>query len=205
MDASIAQILECTEAEGPGRRFAVWFQGCPLRCAGCCNPEFLTFRDDRQIPLWTIQKQLEEAAKRDQLEGLTLLGGEPFAHAVTALELARTARRLDLGVMVFTGYLLEDLRTRQDQTTEELLAHIDLLIDGPFRQEEPDSVRRWIGSRNQRQHFFTDRYQADAPYWAKRNTLEVRVRGGEVVVNGFPAIDAKTLWKGWTRRPRPTP
>ena len=40
----IAQVVPCTEAEGPGKRFAVWFQGCPLRCPGCCNPEFLPFQ-----------------------------------------------------------------------------------------------------------------------------------------------------------------
>ena len=39
----VAQIVPCTEAEGPGRRFALWFQGCPLRCPGCCNPEFIPF------------------------------------------------------------------------------------------------------------------------------------------------------------------
>src|SRR5579872_6175954 len=40
----IAQVIPCTEAEGPGKRFAIWFQGCPLRCPGCCNPEFLPFQ-----------------------------------------------------------------------------------------------------------------------------------------------------------------
>jgi anaerobic ribonucleoside-triphosphate reductase activating protein len=39
----VAQVVPCTEAEGPGRRFALWFQGCPLRCPGCCNPEMLPF------------------------------------------------------------------------------------------------------------------------------------------------------------------
>src|SRR6059058_3547475 len=40
---SVAHIVPCTEAEGPGKRFALWFQGCPLRCPGCCNPEMLPF------------------------------------------------------------------------------------------------------------------------------------------------------------------
>ena len=40
---SVAQIVPFTEAEGPGVRFALWFQGCPLRCPGCCNPEMLPF------------------------------------------------------------------------------------------------------------------------------------------------------------------
>ena len=47
----IAQIVPSTEAEGPGRRFALWFQGCSLRCPGCCNPEMLPFTggDERTV------------------------------------------------------------------------------------------------------------------------------------------------------------
>ena len=40
----VAQFVPRTEAEGPGRRFALWVQGCPLRCKGCCNPEMLAFK-----------------------------------------------------------------------------------------------------------------------------------------------------------------
>ena len=38
IELSVAQIVRCTEAEGPGKRYALWFQGCPLRCPSCCNP-----------------------------------------------------------------------------------------------------------------------------------------------------------------------
>ena len=63
-----------------------------------------------------------------------------------------------------------------------------------------DTERRWIGSRNQGVHFLTGCYRFD-DQWRKRNTLEIRVRGGEVVVNGFPAGAAAGLWKGWRRTP----
>src|SRR5213082_2246047 len=76
----IAQVVPCTEAEGPGRRFAVWFQGCPLRCPGCCNPEFLPFRGGRATPLGELIGWLVATQQADGLEGITLLGGEPFAH-----------------------------------------------------------------------------------------------------------------------------
>src|SRR4051812_10819834 len=45
----LAQVIACTEAEGPGRRFAVWVQGCPLRCPGCCNPEMLPFEGGHEV------------------------------------------------------------------------------------------------------------------------------------------------------------
>ena len=58
MILQIANIVPCTEAEGPGRRFALWFQGCPLRCPGCCNPEYLPFKGGNSIAIADIVEQL---------------------------------------------------------------------------------------------------------------------------------------------------
>src|SRR3954465_14260319 len=96
----VAQVVPVTEAEGPGRRFALWFQGCPLRCPGCCNPEFLPFRD-RPRSLEDVVAEVVAAHKAQAIEGITLLGGEPLAHATGAAALARAARERGLSVMVF--------------------------------------------------------------------------------------------------------
>src|SRR5436190_11286216 len=87
----IAQVIPHTEAEGPGRRFAVWFQGCPLRCPGCCNPEFIPFHGGTTRTLADLEADIL-AAEEQGIEGITLLGGEPFAHAPGAAALARFAR-----------------------------------------------------------------------------------------------------------------
>ncbi|HEX4613111.1 MAG TPA: 4Fe-4S single cluster domain-containing protein [Urbifossiella sp.] len=196
----IAQAVPCTEAEGPGKRFAVWFQGCPLRCPGCCNPEFLPFTGGNNRVVRDLVGEMAQAQAESGVEGITLLGGEPFAHAAGAAALAAEVRRLGLSVMVFSGYTLDQLRTRPDAAG--LLAQTDILVDGPYLRDQPDTERRWIGSRNQRIHFLTDRYRFDEQ-WRRRNTLEIRVRGGEVVVNGFPAGAAAGLWKGWRRTTAP--
>jgi len=190
----IAQIVPCTEAEGPGKRFAVWFQGCPLRCPGCCNPEFLPFAGGQALRLSEILVAVDGAVA-EGIEGITLLGGEPLAHAAGAAALATAVRRRGLTVMLFSGYTLEKAREMGDPDVDALLAETDILVDGPYVRELPDTARRWIGSTNQRIHFLTIRYQADDPCWKQRNTLEIRVRGGEVSVNGFPAPRAVGLWK----------
>ncbi|MBX9578908.1 MAG: radical SAM protein [Gemmataceae bacterium] len=200
---SVAQVVPCTEAEGPGRRFAVWFQGCPLRCPGCCNPEFLPFAGGERRTVDELAGWMARARDADGIEGITLLGGEPLAHAAGAAALAAAARDLGLSVMVFSGYTLEQLRGRTDQAAADLLARTDILVDGPYLRGQPDTERRWVGSRNQRIHFLTDRYQYD-DRWGRRNTLEIRLTDGELSVNGFPARDAVGLWKGWTRKPLPT-
>src|SRR5438876_8055488 len=100
----VAQIVPVTEAEGPGRRCALWFQGCPLRCPGCCNPEMLPFEGGQRMALGEIVKKIRTAAEKDGIEGITLLGGEPIAHVAGAAALARATQLLDLSVMVFSGY-----------------------------------------------------------------------------------------------------
>src|SRR6266540_776286 len=174
----IAQVVPCTEAEGPGKRFAVWFQGCPLRCPGCCNPEFLPFTGGETKSLAEMTEWLTRSKSVNGIEGITLLGGEPFAHVVAAIALTRAARELGLSVMVFSGYSLEQL---QEEHHMQLLALTDILVDGPFLREQPDTTRRWVGSTNQRIHFLTDRYYFD-DQWQKRNTLEIRVVGREITV-----------------------
>src|SRR5215469_14030406 len=96
---SVAQIVPCTEAEGPGRRFALWFQGCPLRCPGCCNPEMLPFEGGQRIGLEEVLARARAAQAERGVEGITLLGGEPLAHAAAAAALAGGARQLGLTVM----------------------------------------------------------------------------------------------------------
>jgi anaerobic ribonucleoside-triphosphate reductase activating protein len=198
VELSIAQAVRCTEAEGPGQRFALWFQGCPLRCPGCCNPEMLPFEGGHRVVLPDVLRDIDAAAEEDDIEGVTLLGGEPLAHATGAAALARAVRERGLTVMVFSGYTLEEARALPDPAVAELLALTDILVDGPYIREQPETSRRWIGSANQRVHFLTDRYQADDPRWQRSNTLEIRLTGLELTVNGFPAKSAVGLWK----RPR---
>jgi anaerobic ribonucleoside-triphosphate reductase activating protein len=190
----VAQIVPCTEAEGPGRRFAIWFQGCPLRCPGCCNPEFIPFEGGESMRLADVLAAVDDA-RGQGIEGITLLGGEPLAHAAGAAALAKAARERGLSVMVFSGYTIEEARGMRDPDVDTLLAHTDILVDGPYVRELPDTARRWIGSTNQRVHFLTDRYRADDPCWREPNSLEIRVRGPEVSVNGFPARQAVGLWR----------
>ncbi len=194
----VAQVVPCTEAEGPGRRFAVWLQGCPLRCPGCCNPEMLPFQGGQEIDVASLAGQVFRAAEEQGVEGITLLGGEPMVQASGAAALAGRIRTAGLSVMVFSGYTLEEIREGSNPSALDLLARTDLLVDGPYRREEPELQRRWIGSANQRVHALSDRYRVDDPCWKKRNTLELRLVSGELTVNGFPAASALGLW----RRPR---
>lgn len=195
-DLQVAQIVPSTEAEGPGRRFAIWFQGCPLRCPGCCNPEMLTFEGGYSLSVSELVGQIEEAHQTSGIEGVTLIGGEPFAHAGGAATLARAVRERGLTVMIFSGFTIEQLRADSRAEVAALLAETDLLVDGPYLEQQAETSRRWIGSSNQRAHFLTEAYSEDDPRWRETNTMEIRMVDGEVSVNGFPAATAIDFWRG---------
>jgi len=128
----------------------------------------------------------ELAAAADGIEGLTVLGGEPFAQASGVAELAEGARALGLSVMVFSGYTLGELGAGGPDTAR-LLGLCDLLVDGKYEAGQPETARRWIGSRNQIMHFLTGRYSPADPQFRTANTVELRLSADGLTVNGWPA------------------
>lgn len=125
------------------------------------------------------------------VEGLTLLGGEPFEQARPLGRLAAEIQRLGLSVMTFTGHEHEQLTGRGAPTgADDLLAHTDLLVDGRYLADQPDLVRPWVGSTNQRFHFLTERYRHLAKELGEiPDRIEVRIaRDGEVAVNGWASV-----------------
>lgn len=146
------------------------------------------------------------------IEGITLLGGEPVEQASALAELCRIVRTTDppgaeapvaavpprlptarlkpaLSVVLFSGYTLAELRSMGPEV-QDLLAQTDLLVDGRYDRTQPETRRRWVGSANQSLHFLTDRYSPDDPAFAAPNTVEVRFSKGSLDVNGWPALAA---------------
>src|SRR5512137_685802 len=90
----VAAVVDVTEAEGPGARFAVWVQGCAIRCPGCCNPHMFDPEAGTPVDAGELLARLDRV--RDRVEGVTLLGGEPFAQATALDPFARGARERGL-------------------------------------------------------------------------------------------------------------
>lgn len=175
----VGRVLHGTSAEGPGRRTAIWVQGCSIRCRGCINPQLFDARGGEAMQ----PEDIAAAAADHGDEGLTLLGGEPFDQAAACARLCEAARERGLGVICFTGYTLESLRERGD--AGRMLGSIDLLVDGPYLADQPETERALVGSSNQRFVHLTDRYADYDPARAK-NRVELRITPqGHVEVAGF--------------------
>jgi len=184
-DLELALVVPRTEAEGPGTRFAVWVQGCPMRCPGCCNPEMLPFGRGERVRA----EDLARDAIAAEVEGVSFLGGEPFAQAAIV---AREVRARGLSVMVYSGYTLAEIRALPGEGAAALLAQTDLLVDGRYEEARRTTTRRWVGSDNQVMHFLTDRHAPDDPRFREPNHLEIRLKNGVVTLNGYPALGART-------------
>lgn len=186
----MAQIVEDTQAEGPGRRWALWVQGCSIRCPGCCNPEMFDERRGEARDVEALVAQIARVKARG-VEGVSFLGGEPFEQEAGLAALAGRVRAMGMTVMVFSGYTIEALRARAGAAA--LLAMTDLLVDGPYDRTQPEprppEGRRWIGSANQRMHYLTEAYSPDDPRMREANTIEIRLSKDGLQINGWPSAD----------------
>ncbi len=120
---------------GPGVRFCVWVQGCPRRCPGCMSPETQPMDGGE----WIDEETLVARMRPFDFEGLTISGGEPMLQSPGLLRLIlllRTER--DAGVILYTGYTLEELKSKGDPDALALLGQVDALIDGPYIQALDD-------------------------------------------------------------------
>lgn len=108
--------------------------------------------------MWRVEALADAIRRTPDIEGISVLGGEPFAQAAALATLTRVLRQDGYTVLVFTGYRLEALQQAPRDDWHQLLQATDVLIDGPYDRTQPDPTRRWIGSRNQVIHFLSDRY-----------------------------------------------
>ena len=182
--------VSVTRAEGPGARYGLWLQGCSIRCPGCCNPHLFDSAGGRRVAVSALLAEV--AVVRGEIEGVTLLGGEPFEQAASLSAFASGVRALGLSVLAFSGYRIEELRGRYDRAIDALLLATDVLVDGGYEATWPETERLWVGSTNQRFHYLTDRYTAaierPSPGEPLRS-VEVRLTpDGRLSLNGWPAV-----------------
>jgi anaerobic ribonucleoside-triphosphate reductase activating protein len=151
---TIAETHPACTVLGPGNRFAVWVQGCPLACAGCISPQWIPGDGGRTVSVAELARRIADEA----VDGLTISGGEPFAQAAAVRRLIELVReRRDLSTLSYTGFTLRHLRERGTADQRALLDQLDLLIDGPYLPHRHADLR-WRGSDNQRIHRLTGRH-----------------------------------------------
>lgn len=173
---NIASINRCTETEGPYKRLTIWFQGCNIGCRGCCNPDYQPFEARHIMSLKDLIAAIIEAKERFGIEGVTYSGGEPTCQQGLPF-LTKGIKSLGLGVISFTGRIYEDV--------SEILEGCDVVLDGSFKENLPETKRRLLGSENQRIICLSKRYKdcIDSWFTDQNRAVEVSV-GSKIIANG---------------------
>ena len=144
-------------ADGEGVRVTLFCSGCTNRCEGCFQPETWDFCYGKEYTKET-EDQLIQMLTNPNIQGLTLLGGDPFepSNQRTLITLLRRVKQElpTKNVWAYTGFVYEqDLlegQRKHTEVTDEMLSYIDVLVDGPFVIDQKDISLYFRGSTNQR-------------------------------------------------------
>ncbi len=179
----------------------VWFHGCHRNCKGCIAGNW----NDKEA-VFTASSDFVSSMVADEAElrgihidGFVISGGEPFIQAegvVSFLEGAAAELGYRPGVMVYTGYTLDELEllSVDSPCIGSLLGMTDILVDGEYI-EELDMNTPYAGSINQKMHFLSDRYSVkDFPDRERRTYISFPDEA-EFMMVGIPSTEAKRIWK----------
>lgn len=147
-----AAIKENDYINGEGICVSFWVQGCPHRCEGCHNPEQWDFNGGYELPNDYKGQIIKAISANGLTRNFSILGGEPLCPNNIDLVLntltAVRAAYPHIKIFIWTGYSFEDIK--QDIKVQEILEKIDVLIDGPYKQELRDVTLKLRGSANQK-------------------------------------------------------
>ena len=193
----IHNIVERTTVLGPGKRTAIWFQGCMRNCPGCMSQSSRPMNGGR---VTTVKKVYDAIVKLEDIEGVTISGGEPFLQIDALYSLIKNIKKNSkLSVVVYTGYTVAELRALENYKINQLLeTMIDILIDGEYVDALNDGVAL-RGSSNQTVHFLTARYKDfEELYNTKQRNAEIYVSSGELFFVGVPEKSMLETWLNTT-------
>ncbi|MFZ4437603.1 MAG: 4Fe-4S cluster-binding domain-containing protein [Syntrophales bacterium] len=175
---------------GPGRRIAVWVQGCQRRCQNCLSPEWQAI-----IPahVWHIDDFKNMLAQQTEMSGLTVSGGEPMLQAAGLMKLWSGLKQSQPSwtLIVFSGFTRSEIIQGNDPARTAFLAEADAFIGGPYIDELNDG-KDLKGSGNQEIFFKPDskfdKFQQSLFFQTERH-IEIRVGERDVFLVGIPPTD----------------
>lgn len=147
----IADYKPFNFVDGEGVRCSLYVSGCKFACPGCYNKVAQNFNYGFDYTK-ELEDQIISDLSHDYVQGLTLLGGEPFLNTQVCLPLVERIRKeygTSKDIWSWSGYTFEELLL-DSKDKLELLSKIDILVDGRFQEELKDLTLQFRGSSNQR-------------------------------------------------------
>lgn len=152
------EIKYCDIANGSGVRVTLFVSGCRNHCKNCFNPMTWSFEYGQKLEQKTIDEVIAHL-KMPFIQGLTILGGEPFEpeNQKEVLDVILKVRQEvpNKNIWVYSGFTFEELMGQEEsraslKEAKQILENIDVLVDGRYVDELRDIRLKFRGSRNQR-------------------------------------------------------
>ena len=195
---SISHYILGTKVLGPFLRNALWVSGCCFNCDGCLAKEM-----NKQNPKSISTHELANVFLTTKAEGVTISGGEPFLQSKALSEMIDIIREeRDYGVIIYSGYTIDELIQKDDLDINNLLSKTDILIDGRYIKDLDDG-KPYRGSSNQRIIPLTDRYSGYiSDYYNSQNkrSIEIQIDRNSFYLVGVPSQHGLETWKELTRK-----
>lgn len=142
------QIRRYDISNGIGIRTSLFVTGCKHKCKNCFNEEYQDFKAGNN---WDeeAEEKLIKYLEDPNVDGLSLLGGEPMEHPEELKEiLQRIKKRVQKPIWIYSGFTYEEILKNKERLA--LLEETDVLVDGPFIEDKKDLRLKFRGSSNQR-------------------------------------------------------
>ena len=156
-EVNYGEIKKCDIANGEGVRVALFVSGCRHHCKGCFNSMTWDFNYGKKF-MEETEEEILEALKPNYIDGLSLLGGEPFEpeNQEVLVKLLRKVKERypDKNIWCYSGYLFDEELKKESRArceyTDEMLSMLDVLVDGRFEEDKKNITLLFRGSENQR-------------------------------------------------------
>ena len=132
-------------SNGEGLRMVLWFQGCFYECRGCHNPKSWDLDGGKT---YLIKDIIDMVKTNLDADGITLSGGDPLLQSHVLKVLLPLLYDLNQNIWLYTGDTFENLIV--NESFLEIVNYIDVLVDGPFVENQLDLNLQYRGSHNQR-------------------------------------------------------
>ena len=123
---NIHSLESCGTVDGPGIRFVVFMQGCPMRCQYCHNPDSWTTDLNKKMSVDEILEKYEGVKEFLRNGGLTVTGGEPLMQIDFVTELFKKAKEKQIHTALDTSGIL--FSRNNTEKIDELLKYTDLVM-----------------------------------------------------------------------------
>lgn len=194
---NLHSILSESKVNGPGSRVVIWTQGCSKGCSGCFNPETWNPNTGREISVYELYQKINELLG-DSNTGITFTGGDPMEQSEPLFYLLKLINdnilhKLPDGIILFTGYTMNEINNHEDKLLAHIPPLVDVLIDGRY-DKALKQTDAFAGSSNQKFHFncINNRGESRVPRQSIEIDQSVEIHDAPnnlIQITGFPSIN----------------